>query len=305
MRSGRPAACAISIASTMPFSGATRPTKQRASERRRSNGASSRREPVVDHRPRHVRMGRRLVRADGDQPGRRIDQGLRGPGQVEPAVERRHDRDRRDAREHQAGPFEVGMDQVELVRRGRGRCASWRACTAANRRCSRSGAAPRGPSPRGGRGHRNRRWRRSSPRGRAGRARRRARRRSVPSRHRRAAGPARTAVRPGRCEADGSCGCSSADDSPAGRDGPIGRHRAYGRRIRHPCCTPSPGRYQARITGRCGIHDGDATTSRGGTALTAPSGERRETTRSVRARAAPGQRGPAAARGAWPSGRGR
>ena len=28
----------------------------------------------------------------------------------------RHDRDRRDAREHQAGPFEVGVDQVELVR---------------------------------------------------------------------------------------------------------------------------------------------------------------------------------------------
>ena len=49
-RSGRPSprsgaagrSCvAISIASTIPFSGATRPTKQSASPRRRSNGASS------------------------------------------------------------------------------------------------------------------------------------------------------------------------------------------------------------------------------------------------------------------------
>ena len=92
--SGRPAAWAISIASTIPFSGVTRPTKQSASVRRRSKGAIVERQAVVDDRPRHVRVGGRLVLADRDETGRRIVEELVGPGQVEAAVECRDDRHR-------------------------------------------------------------------------------------------------------------------------------------------------------------------------------------------------------------------
>ena len=100
----------------MPFSGATRPTKHSASPRRRSNGESVRVRPLwitVQGTSGCVDAWLSLI---ATRPRRRIPQRLGRKGQVEPAVEGRDDRDRGHAREHQVGPLEVRVDDVELGR---------------------------------------------------------------------------------------------------------------------------------------------------------------------------------------------
>ena len=100
----------------MPFSASTRPTKQNASPGPSPKGARSRRQAVVDDRPRDRGMGVRLVAADGDQAARRVLEQAVCPGQVQPPMERRDDGDRRRAREGQGPPLEVGVDDVEVGR---------------------------------------------------------------------------------------------------------------------------------------------------------------------------------------------
>ena len=116
IRSGRPVRLAISIASMMPFSGSTRPTKQKDSPGCSANGAPSRVRPlwmIVQGTSGWV-LG--LVPADRDHAVRCVlEQPIR-PGQVEPAVERGDDRDRRHAGERHRPPLEMRVDDVELGR---------------------------------------------------------------------------------------------------------------------------------------------------------------------------------------------
>ena len=67
-----------------------------------------------DRGPRHVRVRSGLVLADGDEPFGRVAQQRVGPRKVQPAVERRDDRDGADTGQQQAGPFHVRVDQVEF-----------------------------------------------------------------------------------------------------------------------------------------------------------------------------------------------
>ena len=61
-------------------------------------------------------MRRRLVGADRDEARRRVGERIGGPRKVEPTVEGRDDRDRRDSGEQQVRPLKMGVDDVELVR---------------------------------------------------------------------------------------------------------------------------------------------------------------------------------------------
>ena len=97
--------------------------------------------------PVDVGMGRRLVLADRDQAvgrGRRRSSAAHGRSSRPWNVD--DDRASRDAREQDARPLEVAVDEVELAARGRGRRSSSGRSTPPSRRRSRPAGAPPGPS---------------------------------------------------------------------------------------------------------------------------------------------------------------
>ena len=60
-------------------------------------------------------MSRRVTRAQGTQPGRRIGQKARCPGPVEPTVEGDRHRGRADPGQEDTGEVEMRVDDVELI----------------------------------------------------------------------------------------------------------------------------------------------------------------------------------------------
>ena len=79
------------------------------------DGRRPERDAVVDDRPVGVGMDARLVVADGDEAAQVAIEGVARPRHVEPAVERRDDRDPRPPGKLQVPAVDVGVDQVEVV----------------------------------------------------------------------------------------------------------------------------------------------------------------------------------------------
>ncbi len=104
------------MASMMPFSGTSLPTKQRSSERSSPNGDVGQIQAVVDDgSPGTWYVASGLAGADGHMvTARRRQEGAR-PGHIHPAVDGRDHGHRRAVAECQAGPIEVAVDDIQPV----------------------------------------------------------------------------------------------------------------------------------------------------------------------------------------------